>query len=89
MRKLFQIPIRFYQKAISPFLPSSCRFYPTCSSYAHDSIGKHGILKGGYLAVKRILKCNPLHKGGLDPVPEKFSFFVSSENSSEHSACNH
>ncbi|MGM0453437.1 MAG: membrane protein insertion efficiency factor YidD, partial [Thermodesulfobacteriota bacterium] len=46
-----------------------CRFYPTCSAYAHESISRHGILYGGKLAIKRILKCHPFHPGGVDPVP--------------------
>ncbi len=61
--------IRFYRKHISPCLPPSCRFYPTCSQYALTAISRYGALKGGFLAVKRILKCNPFHPGGYDPVP--------------------
>ncbi len=61
--------IRFYQKAISPLKGPTCRFYPTCSSYAIEAINKHGAFKGGILATKRILKCHPLHEGGYDPVP--------------------
>ncbi|MBU3850927.1 MAG: membrane protein insertion efficiency factor YidD [Candidatus Treponema excrementipullorum] len=63
--------IRFYQVCISPLFPPSCRFYPTCSNYALEAIQKHGPFKGLYLAVKRILRCNPYCKGGYDPVPEK------------------
>lgn len=61
--------INFYQKAISPLTPPSCRFYPTCSHYAKEAITKHGAFKGGFLSVKRILKCHPFHPGGYDPVP--------------------
>ncbi|MBO5730988.1 MAG: membrane protein insertion efficiency factor YidD [Treponema sp.] len=61
--------IRFYQICISPLFPPSCRFYPTCSSYALEAIQRHGPFKGFYLAVKRILRCNPFCKGGYDPVP--------------------
>ncbi|PID60482.1 MAG: membrane protein insertion efficiency factor YidD [Gammaproteobacteria bacterium] len=61
--------IRFYQRWISPFLAPRCRFYPTCSSYAHEAIETHGPVKGGWLAVKRICRCHPLHAGGYDPVP--------------------
>lgn len=61
--------IRFYRRFISPLLPPSCRFYPTCSAYALEAIRKYGALKGGFLAVKRILKCHPFHPGGYDPVP--------------------
>lgn len=66
--------IKLYQKVLSPFLPSSCRFYPTCSHYAAEALSKHGAIKGSWLALVRILKCQPFNKGGLDPVPEKFEF---------------
>jgi putative membrane protein insertion efficiency factor len=65
--------IRFYQRFISPATPPSCRFYPTCSSYSLEAVKRFGALKGGYLAIKRILKCHPFHPGGVDPVPEKRS----------------
>ena len=61
--------IRFYKRRISPGLPPSCRFIPTCSEYAYEAIGKHGAIKGGLLAAWRILRCNPFCKGGYDPVP--------------------
>lgn len=61
--------LRFYKRHISPMLPPACRFYPTCSVYAMQAVEKYGALKGGYLAVKRILKCHPFHPGGYDPVP--------------------
>lgn len=61
--------IRFYQKAISPYLPPSCRFYPTCSEYTLLAIRKYGVLKGGWMGFKRLLRCQPLAKGGYDPVP--------------------
>lgn len=61
--------IRFYQKFISPFTPPSCRFTPTCSEYAREAIKKHGPFKGMWLAVKRILRCNPWGGSGYDPVP--------------------
>ena len=63
------LPIRLYQRLISPAFPSRCRFYPTCSQYAIEAIEKHGPLKGGWLAAKRIARCHPLHPGGVDPVP--------------------
>ena len=68
LRKALIFPIRVYQVVISPLLPKRCRFYPTCSSYAIQAIEKHG-LRGLWLALKRILKCHPLHPGGYDPVP--------------------
>jgi putative membrane protein insertion efficiency factor len=61
--------IRFYRRRISPMLPPSCRFTPTCSAYALEAIERYGPLKGGWMAVKRILRCNPFHPGGYDPVP--------------------
>jgi len=61
--------IRLYQKWISPLKAvPSCRFYPTCSQYAIDAVSKYGIIKGGFMAIKRILKCHPFHPGGYDPV---------------------
>ncbi|MBO4596442.1 MAG: membrane protein insertion efficiency factor YidD [Bacteroidaceae bacterium] len=62
-------PIYFYQRAISPFLPPSCRFTPTCSQYAVEAIRKHGPFYGFYLAVRRILRCHPWGGSGYDPVP--------------------
>lgn len=61
--------IRFYRRAISPMFPPCCRFIPTCSAYALEAIEKYGALKGGYLALRRILRCHPFHPGGYDPVP--------------------
>lgn len=72
MKKLFILPIRLYQKLISPLKPPSCRFYPTCSNYGIEAIEKHGIFKGGYLTINRILRCQPFCKGGYDPVPEEW-----------------
>ncbi|WP_112180995.1 membrane protein insertion efficiency factor YidD [Paraliobacillus zengyii] len=71
MKYLFLGIIRIYQKIISPIKPPSCRFYPTCSQYGMEAIRRFGALKGGYLTVKRIIKCQPFHSGGFDPVPEK------------------
>lgn len=61
--------ITFYRKCISPLKPATCRFYPTCSTYAYEAVKKYGAIKGTRLAVKRILKCHPFHPGGYDPVP--------------------
>ncbi len=64
--------IRLYQMTISRGLPAdTCRFYPTCSHYGYQAIYRHGVLKGGYLATWRVLRCNPWNAGGYDPVPEK------------------
>lgn len=68
-KKLILGLIRFYQYGISPYTYRHCRFIPTCSSYAYEAISKYGVLKGGFLSVRRILKCHPLNKGGYDPVP--------------------
>ncbi|ADL70197.1 MULTISPECIES: membrane protein insertion efficiency factor YidD [Thermoanaerobacterium] len=68
MKYIFIYLIRFYQKFISPMKPKSCRFYPTCSQYAIDAIKKYGVLKGGIMALWRILRCNPFNPGGYDPV---------------------
>ncbi len=69
MKKLLLVLIRFYQKNISPALPPSCRFTPTCSQYAVEAIQKYGAGKGVLLALWRILRCNPFSRGGYDPVP--------------------
>lgn len=61
--------LRTYKRLVSPLLPPACRFYPTCSEYAAQAIAKHGLARGGILAAKRLVKCNPLHPGGFDPVP--------------------
>lgn len=69
--KFLKLMIRLYQIGLSPFWGSQCRFYPTCSCYAMEAIDKHGAVKGFFLSVYRILRCNPWSKGGIDPVPEK------------------
>jgi putative membrane protein insertion efficiency factor len=61
--------IRFYQVAVSPWTPPSCRYVPTCSQYGYEAISKHGFFKGGALTAWRILRCNPWSLGGYDPVP--------------------
>ncbi len=61
--------IKGYRRFISPYTAPSCRFIPTCSEYALEAVEKYGALKGGYLAARRILRCNPFHPGGYDPVP--------------------
>ena len=70
MKRLLLLLIRFYQRAISPHFPACCRFRPSCSAYAYEAIQKYGALKGGYLALKRLLRCHPFYKGdSFDPVP--------------------
>ena len=65
--------VRAYQLMISPYFPPSCRYQPTCSSYAIEAISKHGSIKGGWLTIKRIARCHPWSEGGIDPVPESKS----------------
>jgi len=69
MKKLVLILIKFYQKFISPMFPPSCRFTPTCSQYTFEAVEKYGPIKGLFLGIKRILRCNPFFPGGEDPVP--------------------
>ncbi|MCI6226425.1 MAG: membrane protein insertion efficiency factor YidD [Clostridiales bacterium] len=69
MKKFVTSAIRFYQRQISPLSPPRCRYIPTCSEYALEAVEKYGAVKGSWLAAKRILRCNPFHKGGYDPVP--------------------
>ena len=65
-------PIRFYRRFLSPLKAQpSCRFSPTCSAYAEEAVTRFGVLRGSYLALKRLLKCHPFHPGGFDPVPER------------------
>ncbi|MEN6437710.1 MAG: membrane protein insertion efficiency factor YidD [Syntrophobacter sp.] len=71
VRSIFLGLIRIYQYFISPLMPTACRFYPSCSAYAHEAIRLHGILKGLYLGLRRILRCHPFHPGGYDPVPRR------------------
>jgi len=63
--------IELYQNWISPALPASCRFLPTCSDYAAEAVRRHGTIKGGYLTARRLARCHPFCEGGVDPVPEK------------------
>lgn len=69
LRTAATAPIRAYQKLVSPLLPPSCRFYPTCSNYAITAIERYGVLRGGWLAAKRVARCHPWNPGGYDPVP--------------------
>ena len=69
MRHVLAILVRIYQAGVSPLLPPSCRYYPTCSTYAIQALEKHGALRGGWLALRRVARCNPFRAGGFDPVP--------------------
>nr|WP_099975341.1 MULTISPECIES: membrane protein insertion efficiency factor YidD [Lactobacillaceae] len=75
MSYIYLYPVRFYQKFISPILPPSCRYYPTCSNYFIDAVKKHGIILGSIMGIARILRCHPFIRGGVDPVPDNFTIF--------------
>ena len=72
-----------YRRYISPFLGPRCRFYPTCSAYAGQAIELFGMLRGGWLAMRRIVRCQPFCEGGVDPVPEQFNWLRRNTNESE------
>ena len=62
--------IWLYQHLVSPLLPPACRFYPSCSQYAREAVERYGVIRGVWLAIRRVLRCHPWHPGGFDPVPE-------------------
>ena len=68
--KLLLIIIRAYRKFLSPILPDTCRYYPSCSAYAEEAVQRHGFIRGLWLSTRRVLRCHPLHSGGHDPVPD-------------------
>jgi len=69
LRRLAVAPIRLYQYCLSPFMPKNCRFYPTCSAYAHEAVMVHGLFRGTALILRRLSRCHPWNPGGYDPVP--------------------
>ena len=69
MKRLLLLLVQFYRSCISPLTLPSCRYYPTCSAYAMEAIERYGAWRGGWLALRRILRCHPFHRGGYDPVP--------------------
>jgi len=75
VKKTLQVFIKVYSYAVSPFLGRNCRFYPTCSAYAHEALDVHGVLKGLFLATRRILRCHPWSGADMiDPVPKRFAW---------------
>ncbi|MCX5776999.1 MAG: membrane protein insertion efficiency factor YidD [Candidatus Firestonebacteria bacterium] len=71
MKNFLIFLLKIYKRGISPYLPRSCKFTPTCSEYAMEALHRFGVVKGSWLSVKRLSKCHPFHKEGHDPVPEK------------------
>ena len=69
MKRLLLLLVQFYRSCISPLTLPSCRYYPTCSAYAMEAIERYGARRGGWMALRRILRCHPFHAGGYDPVP--------------------
>jgi putative membrane protein insertion efficiency factor len=69
MRTVLIAAVRGYQMILSPLLPAACRYYPSCSAYAIEALERHGALRGSWLAIRRIARCNPFRPGGFDPVP--------------------
>ena len=85
MRWLLITCLDLYKRLLSPLLPPACRFVPTCSEYAREALMTHGVIKGGWLSLLRILRCNPLFAGGLDPVPpRKNAQHAAKENLTSH-----
>jgi len=84
MRTALCLLIRVYQRAISPLFPPSCRFVPTCSSYAIEALTVHGALTGSWLTLRRLLRCQPWCKGGFDPVPPKTDSAAGSPTANIH-----
>ncbi|UDM31751.1 membrane protein insertion efficiency factor YidD [Lentilactobacillus laojiaonis] len=84
MKNILIFLVKGYKKIISPILPPSCRYYPTCSSYMITAIKKHGAFLGTIMGIARIIRCNPFVKGGYDEVPDRFSIFRNKKSQSEY-----
>lgn len=82
MKWLALAAIRFYQRRISPGLPPACRYQPTCSQYGLEAIHQFGVWRGGWMTVRRLLRCTPFHAGGFDPVPERSGPLPTGESAS-------
>ncbi|EXJ22737.1 Protein YidD [Alkalibacterium sp. AK22] len=83
MKKILLSTVKGYQKVISPLFPPTCRYYPTCSHYTVEALEKHGAVKGSLMGASRILRCNPLVKGGVDKVPDHFTLKRNSDSEEE------
>lgn len=70
MSKMVIALLRAYRRLLSPVLGNRCRFYPSCSAYTEEAVARFGVLRGGWLGIRRIARCHPFHPGGIDPVPE-------------------
>jgi putative membrane protein insertion efficiency factor len=84
VKRVFLAPIAAYSRWVSPLLPRRCRYEPTCSAYAAQSIRRFGVLRGLVLGIWRLLRCNPLSDGGFDPVPERFTLKVGPVDPAEY-----
>lgn len=84
MKRVLLVPIAAYQRWVSPRLPRRCRYEPTCSAYAFQSISRFGAMRGCLLAIWRLLRCNPFSHGGFDPVPERFTLRVGPIDPADH-----
>ena len=87
MKKIVLSLIRFYRRKISPHKKPCCRFRPTCSTYALQAVEKHGAFLGSIMSICRFLRCNPLFRGGYDPVPDRFTIFSGVGKYQEPSVC--
>jgi putative membrane protein insertion efficiency factor len=87
LKALILLLVRGYQLCISPWLPPSCRFTPTCSEYTRVAVSRHGAFKGSWLGIKRICKCHPFYPGGYDPVPEEDEADAAEEDNFTDCAC--
>ena len=74
IKKPLMLVVFLYKRLVSPFLPPSCRFYPSCSEYAYEALRAHGALRGIFLSARRLSRCHPLNPGGFDPVPHEATF---------------